>query len=142
MNNQKIISWFLQLGSAAVLIMAGVMKLMGQEESVLLFQRIHFDPEGRMVIGVLEILAAVLLLIPGRALWGAVLAWGIMTGALIAHLTRLGFAGDMARLGFMALAVWIGCSAVIFLRRDQSRSLNRMFASQDEPDQHDHAGEP
>jgi len=142
MNYSKAISFLLQVGSAAVLAMAGLMKLAGREDSVLLFQKLEFDSGGRYVIGVLEILAAALLLIPRSALWGAVLAWGIMTGALIAHLTQLGFTGEMARLGSMALTVWIACMVIIFLRRNQSCSLSRMFASRHEPDHKDSAGEP
>lgn len=129
MKPSHLLSWIIQLGTAAVLVMAGLMKLTGRTETVLLFQKLDFDPGGRMVVGVLEILAALLLIIPQSVIWGAVLAWGIMSGALIAHFTRLGFSGDFGQLGFMAIAIWIGSALVVVLRRHQSRSIRRMFAS-------------
>lgn len=128
MKLTHLFSWLLQLGTAAILLMAGVMKITGRTETMLLFQKLDFDPEGRILVGVLEIVAAVLLLVPQSVIWGAVLAWGIMTGALIAHFTRLGFSGDFGKLGYMALAIWIGSILVVFLRRHQSRALGRMFA--------------
>lgn len=128
MKLTHLFSWLLQLGTAAILLMAGVMKITGRTETMLLFQKLDFDPGGRLLVGVFEIAAAVLLLVPQSVIWGAVLAWGIMTGALIAHFTRLGFTGDFGQLGFMALAIWIGSVLVVFLRRHQSRALGRMFA--------------
>jgi len=128
MKASHLFSWVIQLGTAAVLAMAGLMKLTGRTETTLLFQELDFDPGGRLLVGVLEVLAALLLLIPQSAIWGAVLAWGLMTGALIAHLTRLGFSGDFGRLGYMALAIWIGAALVVVMRRSQSRALGRMFA--------------
>lgn len=138
MKIPRVLSWILQLGAAAVLVMAGVAKLAARPESVRLFQQLHFDPGGRLTIGALEVLAAVLLLIPRSAIWGAVLAWGIMTGALIAHVTHLGFTGDAGRFGFMAVAVWIGCILIVVLRRHESSALGRMFAGRRD----DHEGEP
>ena len=128
MKPALIISWLIQLATAAILAMAGFMKLASFRETILLFQKIDFDPGGRIAIGLLEILAAILILIPRAAIWGAVLAWGIMTGALIAHCSRLGFTGDFGQLGFMALAIWLGSTLVIVLRRQESTALARMFA--------------
>ena len=139
MKPANILSWIIQLGACAVLIMAGIGKLTGSAESVALFRQLDFDPGGRYLIGALELVAAGLLLVPQSIVWGAVLGWGIMTGALIAHFSRLGFHGDAGPLGFMAAAVWICCAVVIFLRREQSRSLGRMFARSGDAD---HSNDP
>ncbi len=128
MKVSHLFSWVIQLATAAVLAMAGLMKLTGRTETTELFQKLDFEPGGRILVGLLEMFAALLLLIPQSAIWGAVLAWGLMTGALIAHSTRLGFTGDLGRLGYMALAIWIGAALVVVMRRNQSRALGRMFA--------------
>lgn len=132
MKPVNLLSWILQLAVSAVLAMAAMGKLMSRPESVAMFQQLDFDPGGRYLVGVLELVTALLLLIPQSIVWGAVLGWGIMTGALIAHGSRLGFLGEAGQGGLMAAAVWIGCSVVIFLRRKQSQSLRRMFARADD----------
>ncbi|QDT31693.1 DoxX family protein [Thalassoglobus polymorphus] len=132
MKPANLFSWILQLAASAVLIMASTGKLTSRPESVAIFQQLDFDPGGRFLIGTLELIAALLLLVPQSIVWGAVLGWGIMTGALIAHCSRLGFQGDAGAGGLMAIAVWICCTMVIFLRRKQSLSLRRMFARDDD----------
>jgi len=132
MKPANLLSWILQLAASAVLIMAATGKLMSRAESVATFQQLDFDPGGRYLIGALELVAALLLLVPQSIVWGAVLGWGIMTGALIAHCSRLGFQSDTGPAGSMAAAVWICCTMVIFLRRKQSQSLRRMFARSDD----------
>ncbi len=132
MKPTHLLSWTLQLATSAVLIMASAGKLMSRPETVATFQQLDFDPGGRYLIGVLELAAALLLLLPQSIIWGAVLGWGIMTGALIAHFTRLDFQSDAGPPGLMAAVVWICCAVVIFLRRKQSLSLGRMFARSDD----------
>lgn len=132
MKPVNFLSWTLQFAASVVLIVAAIGKLTSHPDSVAAFQQLDFDPGGRYLIGALELAAALLLLVPQSIVWGAVLGWGIMTGALIAHFTRLGFHGEAGKLGLLAVAVWICCAVVIFLRRKQSRSLGRMFARSDD----------
>lgn len=124
----KINTWLLQLATSIVLLITAYGKLTSQPEAVTIFQQLDFDPGGRYLIGVLELTTALLLLIPQSVIWGAVLGWGIMTGALIAHITRLGFQDEG---GMMAFVVWLACTTIIFLRRKDSQSLRRMFARAD-----------
>ena len=48
------------------------------------------EPWGRIGSGVAELIAAILLLTPGTVVYGAVLSLGIITGAILSHLTKLG----------------------------------------------------
>ena len=48
------------------------------------------EPVGRIGIGILEILAGILILIPKTIWMGAVLALGILGGAIMMHLTQIG----------------------------------------------------
>lgn len=129
MRPATILSWTLQIAVSAVLLIASMGKLMSRPDMVATFQQLDFDPGGRYLIGALELTTALLLLIPQSIIWGAVLGWGIMTGALIAHLTRLGFLNGS---GLFAVVVWVGCTVIFVLRRKQSLSLRRMFARSDD----------
>ena len=52
------------------------------------------EPWGRILTGILELIAGISLLLPWTALWGAILAALIMIGAISSHLFVIGFSGD------------------------------------------------
>lgn len=123
----RFLSYPLQVATAGILAVAGVMKLTGDPGSIEMFAQLGMDPFGRILVGALECASALVLLLPFAAAWGAVLAWGLMTGALIAHLTRLGITGDMLPYAAIALAVWIACIAIVYLRREEIGFVRCMF---------------
>jgi len=73
---------------------------------------VGMEPWGRILVGILELIAGVMLIIPRTAWMGAALALGLMAGAIGMHLTLLGIdvEGDGGYLFFLALIVTI-CSA-------------------------------
>ena len=75
------------------------------------------EPWGRIGIGILELVAAVLLLFNKTAWLGGGLALGLMLGAIGMHLTKLGISvqGDGGYLFFLAVLVAV-CSAFVLLR--------------------------
>ena len=89
------------------------------------------EPRGRIGIAILELVAAVLLLFNKTALFGGVLALGLMLGAIGMHLTKLGISvqGDGGYLFFLALLVAV-CSAFVLLRnKAKVESLIRFLAA-------------
>jgi putative oxidoreductase len=92
-------------------------------ESVALFEQLGLEPYGRIGIGVLELIAAGLLLIPRWNVFGAVLGDLLMGGALMSHVTTLGFAGDMGSLAVLALIVLACCAGVLIRQREQIQRL-------------------
>jgi hypothetical protein len=78
---------------------------------------------------VLELVAAVLLLVPGTVWIGALLAMGLMAGAAMSHLVFLGIAvrGDGGLLFGLAIVTFICSAIVLFLRRGQIPVLGRYF---------------
>lgn len=104
----------LRLVVAAILLQTLYFKFTGAPESVYIFQTLGVEPWGRLSSGVAELVAAVLLLVPRTAVWGAVLSLGIISGAILSHLTLLGIEvqGDGGLLFGLAVAVFVG-SAVI-----------------------------
>lgn len=127
-------AWVLQILVALVLGASAIAKLIGNAESIMLFENLGMEPGGRYLIALLELAAAVLLLIPFSAPWGAVLAWGVMTGALIAHLSKLGMAGTMLPMTLAAAFNWCASAAIIFLRRNQIEFIRCMFACEQSED--------
>ncbi len=61
----------------------------------------------------------VLLLVPSTAAIGAALALGVISGAVVSHLTKLGIEvqGDGGLLFALALVVLVGSAIVLWLRR-------------------------
>lgn len=121
---EKVVSWVLQLGIISVLGYAAYLKLSDHSAEVALFSALGMEPAGRYIIGFLEALACVLLLIPQAAVHGAILTFGIMIGALLAHCTKIGFIGftPIAAVSLMILSV-----VIIYIRRRQIRSISRMI---------------
>jgi hypothetical protein len=122
---QTIISWILQLIAAAILFQTLFFKFTGAEESRYIFSKLGLEPWGRLGSGLAELLAVVLLVIPKTVPLGALLALGVISGAIVSHLTRLGLVvkNDGGLLFALAVTVFI-CSAVILvIRRRELVSL-------------------
>ena len=89
MKSSRIILVF-RIVVALILIQTLRFKFTAHPDSVYIFETIGLEPYGRISIGLLELIASVLLLIP-KTIWiGALLTIGLMGGAIIFHLTKLG----------------------------------------------------
>jgi uncharacterized membrane protein YphA (DoxX/SURF4 family) len=109
--------WSARLIAVIILGQTLFFKFSGAPESVYIFTTVGMEPWGRISIGMLELVAAVLLLIKRTAWLGSGLALGLMSGAILMHLTKLGIAvqGDGGYLFFLAVVVAI-CSAFVLIR--------------------------
>src|SRR5262244_242500 len=85
-----VVSWICRVAAAVILLQTLFFKFTAAPESVYIFTKVHAEPWGRIGSGVVELIAAVLILIP-RTVWGgALIALGVMAGAIVSHLTVLG----------------------------------------------------
>lgn len=120
-KNQKTSSldWACRLGVAAILGQTLFFKFSGAPESVHIFSTLGVEPWGRIATGVIELIAAVLVLIPRTAWLGAGIAAGTMVGAIASHLLFLGIQtqGDGGLLFGLALAVLFAALAILWLHR-------------------------
>lgn len=116
-----VATWIAQIAAAAILLQTLFFKFTGAEESRFIFSTLGVEPWGRIASGVLELVAALLLLFPATAATGAVLAGGIMAGAVLSHVFVLGIEvrGDGGLLFALALAVLLCSATVVCLRRAQ-----------------------
>ena len=123
-------SWIFQLVAAVILAQTLFFKFSGAEESKYIFTALGVEPWGRLATGGVELVAVILLLIPRTVTLGALLALGLMTGALGSHLTKLGVVvKDDGGLLFVLAATVFACSAaVLVLRRRQIPVIGPLFA--------------
>ena len=124
-------SWALQLIVAGILLQTLFFKFTGAAESVYIFSTLGAEPWGRIGSGVIELIAAILLLTPATVTIGAVLALGVITGAILSHFTVLGIdvQGDGGLLFFLALAVFAASLAILILRRGEIPVLGGWLTS-------------
>lgn len=120
----QILSWLLRLLVAGILVQTLYFKFTGAPESVYIFSTLGVEPWGRLGSGVMELIAAVLLLIPRTVAKGAVLSLGVIAGALLSHIFVLGIEvqGDGGLLFLLAVVVFVGSAALVWLHRDQLRA--------------------
>lgn len=115
--------WILRLVPAIILLQTLYFKFTAQPESVQLFTKIGMEPYGRIGTGVLELIAAILILIPKYTGYGAILGLAMMTGALYFHLTKIGiFFGGDALLFIYAVITFVGCALLIFIYKARLES--------------------
>ena len=118
-KTQSIVSWILQLIAAAILFQTLFFKFTGAEESVYIFKTLGLEPWGRIGSGVAELMACILLLVPRTVPVGAILALGVISGAIVSHLTKLGIVvmDDGGLLFALAIVVFVASVAVLVIRR-------------------------
>lgn len=132
---ELVVSWICRIAAAIILLQTLLFKFTAAPESVYIFTKlgtfIHtYIPfasigvvgvSGRIGSGVMELIAAVLLLTP-RFVWaGAVLAMAATGGAIVSHLTFLGIEvqGDKGLLFFLAVVVLVTSAITLYLHRMQ-----------------------
>lgn len=126
MNIKTIFIWVLRLIAAIILLQTLFFKFTASEESVYIFSTLGIEPWGRIASGIVELIAAFLILIPKTTAFGAVLAAGVMSGAIFSHLfTPLGIEikGDGGLLFFYAVLVLISSTILLWIYKYQIQNL-------------------
>jgi uncharacterized membrane protein YphA (DoxX/SURF4 family) len=125
-----VVSWVCRIVAAVILLQTLFFKFTGAEESVYIFTKVGLEPWGRYATGIAELFAAALLLFP-RAVWlGALIAAGVMFGAIGSHLTKLGIVvqDDGGLLFALAIIVFAAALVTLFIHRRQLPFAERVFA--------------
>ena len=118
-TGHTIVLWLLRIVAAVILLQTLLFKFTAAPESVYIFSRLNAEPWGRIGSGVVELIAATLLLIPRYSWSGALISLGVMAGAIVSHLAVLGISvqGDGGLLFALALIVFLSSLAILCLRR-------------------------
>ena|SRR5690349_12811940 len=121
MSNLSTIGiWILRLLAAVILLQTLYFKFSAAPESIYIFSKLGMEPWGRIGTGILELIAGVLLLIPATTVFGALLATGLMAGAIFFHITKLGITvqDDGGQLFTYAVLVFISSIVLIIIYRN------------------------
>jgi uncharacterized membrane protein YphA (DoxX/SURF4 family) len=115
----KYVLRFFRILISIIILQTLRFKFTANPDSVYIFSKVGLEPFGRIFIGILELVAAILILIPKTIWLGALLTFGIISGAVLMHLTILGIQinNDGGLLFFMALIVLILSAIIIWNER-------------------------
>lgn len=130
MNSKlTVFSWILRLAAAGIMLQTLFFKFTSAPESIYIFETIGAEPFGRYASGIAELIASVLLLVPRTTWLGALLGLGIMSGAILSHLTVLGIEvkGDGGLLFILAIVVFVSCAVLAFLNRTSIPIIGERF---------------
>jgi len=122
MNKTFVIaSWILRILAALIMLQTLFFKFTASEESVYIFSELGMEPWGRIGTGIVELMASILILIPRTTFIGALIAIGLMIGAVGAHLVKLGIEvrNDGGQLFIYALLVLISSIILAVMYRQQ-----------------------
>jgi len=117
----------LRILTAVILFQTLYFKFSAHPDSVYIFTKVGMEPFGRIGIGILELISGILLLIP-RTVWaGALLTLGIISGAILMHLTMLGIdvQGDGGALFYTAVLVFVLAAVILWVQRKEVPILGR-----------------
>lgn len=113
----NVVLWILQILGAAMFLMAGVSKLTGNEQMVGMFDVIGIGQWFRYLTGGIEVLSAILLLIPRFSGIGALLLIPTMIGAILTHLFIVGGSPVVPIILLIVMAI------IAYGRRDRTLGL-------------------
>ena len=106
--------------AAVILLQTLYYKFTGHEESIYIFSSIGLEPYGRIGIGIIELVIALLVLYPKTAPYGGLMGMGVMMGAVATHVFILGIEirNDGGTLFYLGITTLICCAIVLFIRRE------------------------
>ena len=126
-------SWALRLIVAAILLQTLFFKFSAAKESVYIFSTLGMEPWGRIGSGIFELIASILLLIPGTVTVGAAMALAATGSAILFHLTRLGVAltavGDHGELFALAIVLTVSAIGLLLMHRQELPLIGRSLST-------------
>jgi uncharacterized membrane protein YphA (DoxX/SURF4 family) len=125
---KNIFIWIVRLTAAFILLQTLYFKFTGAEESVYIFSTLGIEPYGRIGSGIVELIAAILILIPRTTLIGALLGLGTMLGAIFSHLFILGIEvkNDGGELFILAIITFLCCSILVYANKRRIPDLLKL----------------
>ncbi len=117
----KYLIIILRVAVALILLQTLWFKFQAHPDSVYIFSTVGLEPYGRIGIGIVELIAALLILYPKTSWLGAALTVGVIAGAIFMHLTKLGIEvqGDGGTLFYLAVATFIMSLVVLIFHRKE-----------------------
>ncbi|WP_166926145.1 DoxX family protein [Flavobacterium poyangense] len=114
------ITWILRITASVILLQTLYFKFTAAPESVYIFTTLGVEPYGRIGSGIIELIVAILILVPKTTWLGALGGFGLMTGAVFSHLFVLGIdvKGDGGLLFSLAVITLLCCLVLLYQNRN------------------------
>jgi hypothetical protein len=121
MKTKNIISWALRLTVAIILLQTLYFKFTAHPDSVHIFSALGIEPWGRIGLGIVELITALLILTPKTKIIGMINSLGIIIGAVFSHLLVLGVTvgNDGGSLFTLAIIVFIASTLFLILHKSE-----------------------
>lgn len=123
MKTNTINSWVLRLIIAIIFIQTLYFKFTAHPDSVYIFSELGVEPYGRVGLGIIELITAVLLMVNSTKIIAIFLSIGIIIGAIGSHILVIGTSVQGDGGGLFALA-WVVLLAGIVLLFIHKKELN------------------
>lgn len=126
------ISWICRIAVAVILLQTLFFKFTGAEESRYIFTTLmgpELEAVGRIGSGIVELIAAILLLVPFTVSVGASISLGTISGAILSHFAFLGIEvkGDGGLLFGLAVTVFVLSSILLLIHRRELPVLGQVL---------------
>ncbi len=120
-NRSYYIERITSILAAIILLQTLFFKFTAAPESVYIFSALGMEPFGRIGIGIVELIAAILLIIRKTSFLGALLSIGLMFGAVYTHLFIIGIEvqNDGGSLFVLAILVLVCSFITLALQRNR-----------------------
>jgi putative oxidoreductase len=121
MKTKNIISIALRLTVAIILLQTLFFKFTAHPDSVHIFTALGVEPWGRITLGIIELLTAMLILMPRTQVLGMLVSVGIIIGAIGSHLLVLGInvSNDGGKVFALAIVVFIASVIYLWMHKEQ-----------------------
>lgn len=130
MKAKIILSWVLRILIAVAFMQTLRFKFTGHPDSVHIFSALGVEPWGRIGLGVVELITAILIILPRTKLVGIFSSFGIILGAIFSHFLVLGVnvEDDSGGLFTLAIIVLVATIILFFIHKEQFRQLYFNFS--------------
>ena len=125
MKLTKYVSLALRLTIAIIFLQTLFFKFTAHPDSVHIFSELGVEPFGRIGVGIMELITAILILIPRTKLLGILMSFGIIIGAIFSHFLVIGLKveGDGGGLFLLALVIFKATLILLFIYRKEYFTL-------------------
>lgn len=122
---KKTSTIILSLVIAIIYLQTLYFKFSAHPDSVYIFSKLNLEPYGRIGIGILELITAILIVTPKTRIIGAILSLGVISGAIASHLGPLGIEvlGDGGKVFYLAVVVFVCSALLLWIQKEELKHL-------------------
>ena len=129
MNTKNSISWTLRIIVAVILLQTLYFKFTAHPDSVHIFSALGVEPWGRIGLGIVELITALLIVLPKSKIIGMATSLVIILGAVFSHILILGInvSNDGGTLFSLAIIVLIATTIFLIMHKNELVLLTSKF---------------